>query len=113
MDAIPWDFDQDGLTDLLVLSSWGSGLHRDEVSVFNRRTKESKVIAEVFDEEYIHNGLFDLCFDDGPYEVDGALNINVYEANDMVERDDYVRYTKAGLHGTIRLVDGQPVYIRK
>lgn len=41
VNAVPWDYDGDGNLDLLVASSWGSGLHRSELSVFNTQTKES------------------------------------------------------------------------
>lgn len=44
VDAIPWNFDDDGELDLLVCSSWGSGMHRSEISVFNPVTKESTLI---------------------------------------------------------------------
>ena len=113
MDAVPWDVDEDGLIDLIVLSSWGSGLHRDEISVFNRRTKESTVIYSTADEKVTLTGLSDLCFDEGPYEDDEGLHIDVYRTNDMVCGDGYMSYTKADYHGTIKLVDGQPVYIRR
>lgn len=44
VNAIPWDYDEDGNMDLLVASSWGSGIHRSEISVFNAVTKESVVV---------------------------------------------------------------------
>lgn len=46
VDAIPWNFDDDGQLDLLVCSSWGSGMHRSEISVFNPVTKESTLILD-------------------------------------------------------------------
>lgn len=46
VNAVPCDFDQDGHTDLLVASSWGSGLHRSIISVFNVETKESTVVYD-------------------------------------------------------------------
>ena len=44
-NAVPWDYDEDGTTDLLIASSWGSGMHRSEISVFNVKTKESILIC--------------------------------------------------------------------
>ena len=44
LNAVPWDYDQDGKMDLLTASSWGSGIHRTEISVFNRAKKVSEVI---------------------------------------------------------------------
>ena len=46
VNAVPCDFDNDGNKDLLVASSWGSGLHRSIISVFNSTTKESTVIYD-------------------------------------------------------------------
>ncbi len=53
VNAVPWDYDNDGNMDLLVASSWGSGLHRSEISVFNTSTKESTVILAVPDVDLI------------------------------------------------------------
>lgn len=44
VNAVPWDYDEDGNMDLLFASSWGSGIHRSEISVFNVVTKESVVV---------------------------------------------------------------------
>ena len=46
VNAVPWDYDEDGNLDLLVASSWGSGLHRSIISVFNTTTKESIVVYD-------------------------------------------------------------------
>ena len=46
VDARLWDFDCDGTLDLLVSSSWGSGMHRSILSVFNPVTKESTIIFD-------------------------------------------------------------------
>lgn len=46
VNAIPCDFDNDGNKDLFVASSWGSGLHRSEISVFNSVTKESTILYD-------------------------------------------------------------------
>lgn len=47
-NAVPWDYDADGIMDLLIASSWGSGQHRSEISVFNVKTKQSTVICTSF-----------------------------------------------------------------
>ena len=46
VNAIPCDFDNDGNKDLFVASSWGSGLHRSVISVFNSVTKESTILYD-------------------------------------------------------------------
>ena len=44
VNAIPWDYDGNGVIDLLVASSSGSGIHCSEISLFNATTKESSVV---------------------------------------------------------------------
>ena len=39
-DAIPWDYDQNGVDDLLVAGSWGSGMHRAALTLWNMDTME-------------------------------------------------------------------------
>ena len=51
LNAVPWDYDWDGEMDLLVASSWGSGISRTEISVFNRAKRTSKVIYSTLYEE--------------------------------------------------------------
>ena len=46
VNALPFDYDEDGNLDLLIASSWGSGLHRSIISIFNTATKESIVIYD-------------------------------------------------------------------
>ena len=46
VNAVPCDFDKDGCTDLLVASSFGSGIHRSVISHFNGKTKESTIIFD-------------------------------------------------------------------
>ena len=43
-NAVPWDYDADGTMDLLVASSWGSGMHRSVISVFNVKTKQETIL---------------------------------------------------------------------
>ena len=51
LDAVPWDHDGDGEYDLIVTSSWGSGIHRAELSFFDVKKMESTVIATSLDFE--------------------------------------------------------------
>ncbi len=46
VNAVPCDFDNDGNKDLLIASSWGSGLHRSNISVFNSVMKESTIVYD-------------------------------------------------------------------
>jgi len=47
VNAVPWDYNEDGNLDLLVASSWGSGIHRSELTVFDTRKKESVPVADL------------------------------------------------------------------
>lgn len=48
MDACPVDPDGDGVWDLLYASSFGSGIHRTVLSVFDGKTKESTPLFSTF-----------------------------------------------------------------
>lgn len=52
LNAMPWDYDGDGQTDLMIASSWGSGIHRSEISVFSRAAKTCTLIySTMFEQE--------------------------------------------------------------
>ena len=52
LTAVPWDYDGDGRTDLMIASSWGSGIHRSEISVFSRAAKTCQMIySTMFEQE--------------------------------------------------------------
>ena len=51
INAVPWDYDLDGQMDLLIASSWGSGISRAEISVFNRAKRTSRVIYSTLRED--------------------------------------------------------------
>ncbi len=68
VNAVVCDFDSDGNKDLLVASSWGSGMHRAEISIFNSATKKSTVI-------YTH--LADLVVRIAPSEASSENNSDV------------------------------------
>ena len=65
LNAMPWDYDQDGQMDLLTASSWGSGIHRTDISVFNRARKTSEVIYSTLYEADPQVDLI-VCADMGP-----------------------------------------------
>lgn len=51
VNALPCDFDANGNIDLLVASSFGSGMHRSQISIFNVTTKESTVLFDTSETE--------------------------------------------------------------
>ena len=51
VNAVPCDFDKNGSYELLIASSWGSGLHRSEIFLFDPATKESAMLFDTTNEE--------------------------------------------------------------
>ena len=90
VNAVPCDFDQDGNTDTLYTYSWGSGLHRSLVAIFNTKTMENTVI---YDSSVTDNPRVDLYvstqspsinipdIEMPTYFVIYAVNIEVFEDN--------------------------------
>ena len=115
-DAYPWDYDGDGQTDLLITSSWGSGLHRAELSVFNRATKEITVLYDTTEDGLCYRGIYDLCFNDtvitDPYEGNGIIAVGIdYVQLVVTENDDYpYHFEKCGSYGAIQLEMDKPVF---
>lgn len=52
-DAVPCDFDENTVADLLVTASWGSGLHREELSLFNMTDKSTTVLFSTADSAFL------------------------------------------------------------
>ena len=115
-DAYPWDYDGDGQTDLLIASSWGSGLHRAELSVFNRATKEITVIHDTTEDGLCYRGEYDLCFSDtvitNPYEGNGIIAVGVDCVRFAVTGNDDEPYCfeNCGSYGAIQLFMDAPVF---
>ena len=111
VDAYPLDYDGDGQTDLLIASSWGSGLHRAELSVFNRATKEITVLYDTTED-----GLYDLCFSDtvitDPYEGNGiiAVGVDCVECVITGNDDEPCYFENRGSYGAIQLWMDVPVF---
>ena len=115
-DAYPWDYDGDGQTDLLIASSWGSGLHRAELSVFNRATKEITVIHDTTEDGLCYRGEYDLCFSDtvitNPYEGNGIIAVGVDCVRFVITENDAFPYyfENCGPYGAIQLWMDAPVF---
>lgn len=118
VNAVPCDFNNDGNKDLLVASSWGSGMHRSIISVFNSVTKESTVLYDTSTTDTSSVDLFVAAatpsFSSKEIEVFPAY-YQVYSAkitiNDM---ENYnladLSYVATDLVGSIEIEDGTPVF---
>lgn len=114
-NAEPWDYDNDGNLDLLIASSWGSGLHRSIISVFNTNTKESIV---VYDTSNTDNPSVDLfvaatspSFSSKDLQ-DLPIYYQVYTANIEVKDNNRadLSYTATGVVGSVVVENGTPVF---
>ena len=115
-DAYPWDYDGDGQTDLLIASSWGSGLHRAELSVFNRATKEITVLYDTTEDGLCYRGQYDLCFSGivvtDPYEGKEIVAVGVDRVQLVITgNNDYPYcFENCGPYGAIKLEMDVPVF---
>lgn len=100
INAVPWDYDNDGNIDLLVASSWGSGVHRSEISVFNTKTKEYIAIYNNMS-SYV-NPCSDLFVADDFKVYSCNINGNNY-ANLSIAPYDFI--------GTVSNINGVPVFV--
>ncbi len=55
-NAVVCDYDRDGKDDVLFTCSWGSGMHRSEVWVFNTRTREFHKIFDTSTYDFAAHG---------------------------------------------------------
>lgn len=116
VNAVPWDYDGDGNLDLLIASSWGSGMHRSQISVFNTSTKESII---VYDTSFTENPFVDLCVVavspafSSKDPTDLPIYYQVYTASIEVEDNNLadLSYTATGAVGFVVFEDGELVFI--
>ena len=115
-DAFPWDYDGDGQTDLLIASSWGSGLHRAELSVFNRATKEMTVLYDTTEDGLCYRGTYELCFSNtvitNPYHGNGIIAVGVDCVESVItgNDDEPCYFVNRGSYGAIQLWMDMPVF---
>lgn len=118
VNAAPWDYDNDGNIDLLVASSWGSGLHRSEISIFNTKTKKSTIIYDTLKAD---NPQVDLIITSS-----SVPSFSSKPLTDILENIEYMvsyadiefnnensadlKYTATGVAGTVILENGKPVF---
>ncbi|MBR5515195.1 MAG: hypothetical protein IKU52_03215 [Clostridia bacterium] len=115
VNAVPWDYDEDGNLDLLVASSWGSGLHRSVISVFNTTTKESILVYDTLNTE---DPSVDLVVEAVPLasSLKESQDLPIYyqvftakiEAKDNNLAD--LSYTTTGVVGSVVVENTTPVF---
>lgn len=109
VDAAPCDLDGDGETDLVVTSSWGSGLHRAQVSFLSGKTKETSVL---YDTMGTSNPGVDLMTGGIETPAGGGEALPVYIAEITVGQDLTDLECMAGeAVGHVKAVEGIPVFL--
>lgn len=109
VNAAPWDYDNDGNIDLLVASSWGSGIHRSEISIFNTKTKESTIIYDTLNTD---NPQVDLIISSADSSDSSNPIYTVSYANIEINNNNLadLKYTATDIAGTVTLENGKPVF---
>lgn len=113
--AVPWDYDEDGNPDLLIASSWGSGIHRSEISVFNTKTKESIVVYNTLSTDHPSDDLIVAAVSPALSSKDPAdlpVSYQVYSVNMVFEGDNLadLSYTAMDVVGSVVVENGAPVF---
>lgn len=115
VNAVPCDFYEDGCTDLLVASSFGSGAHRSVISHFNVKTKESTVI---FDTSLTDQSDRDLIVMAATPSFSSAeinnlpIYYNIYSVEISVEEGNLAKlsYLPSDVIGSVEYENGQVVF---
>ena len=117
VNAIPCDVDNDGNKDLFVASSWGSGLHRSVISVFNSVSKESTILYDTSTTNTLSTDLIVArstanSFTDEP-DIDEKLYYSVLSVKINVENNNLANlaYVVTGVEGHIEYEDNTPQFI--
>lgn len=114
--AVPCDFDGDGKKDILYTYSWGSGIHRSHLAVFNTRTKESAELYDTLDESDLSKSGMDLMVSALPSSSSdaGAPFDYIVHSAEITALDGNLaalQLTPTGTVGSVKAVDGAPVFV--
>lgn len=105
------DFDNNGVLDLIVRSSWGSGMHRDEISVFNMTEKRYDVILSSIQSDVMPNGYYG-----SPLIFKRVLDENATEHFEITAfkptTESFVSSLDSVVVGRIVSIDGKPVFVK-
>lgn len=110
-NASTCDFDNNGTLDLIVRSSWGSGMHRDEISVFNMTEKRYKVILSSIQSDVMPNGYYG-----SPLIFERVTDENGSDCFEIIAFKPKTVSFDSSLDsvvvGKIVSVDGKPVFVK-
>ncbi|MDE6111262.1 MAG: hypothetical protein K2F65_05030 [Eubacterium sp.] len=114
VNAVPCDFDHDGNTDILYTYSWGSGLHRSLVAVFNTQTMEDMVIYDSSTTDHPQVDFY-VGTQSPSTDVQDAENTTyfvVYTVNIEVLENNFANLgcIATGIAGSVKSENGVPVF---
>lgn len=115
VNAVPCDFDHDGNADVLYTYSWGSGLHRSLVAVFNTQTMENTVIYNSADIDHPQVDLYVSTQSSLSTDIPDAEMTTyfvVYTVNIEVREDNFANIgcIVTGIAGSVESENGSPVF---
>lgn len=96
--ALPWDYDDNGVLDLLYTYSWGSGLHRSHVTVFDMDVKDHIDL-----DGWLEDAALGLMNEDG--------SIPVFDCAVTSSGSQPILLQPTALTGHVRRVNGHPEYV--
>lgn len=105
VNAVPCDFNNDGNWELLVASSWGSGLHRSQITVFDLQTKTSTLLFDTTETDEPRTDLIVGRDASGGFVV-YSVEIQ-YVGKDLAA----LSYTVTGVMGSPQEDNGEPVFV--
>lgn len=114
VNAVPCDFDEDGNWDILYTYSWGSGLHRSLIAVFNTQTKQSTVLHDSLETNTPRVDYY-IGTQSPSTDIPGEITPTyyaIYTAEIEVLEDNFANlaYTLTGTAGSIKSENGIPVF---
>lgn len=110
--AVPWDcFGINEVPDLLFTYSWGSGMHRSVLTLFDRTSREEQDLYVYYPRDYDSSVFGSDLLVELVTDESGASSYTVYTADVMVKGDNYAdllftKRAKAGVVGYVLTPDG-------
>jgi len=101
--AVPWDYDDNGVLDLLYTYSWGSGIHRSHVAVFDMTTRQEIGLTAIYAEHDEDAVVL-------PAETDAPDCFRVCLTEAVHSFYGPTQFSLKKEIGTVTLQDGQPIY---
>lgn len=114
VNAVLCDFDHDGNSDILYTYSWGSGLHRSLVAVFNTQTMENTVVYDSSDTDKPNVDLYvstqSPSIDIPNVEIPTYYVVYIIDIDKGEDNLANLRCVATGIAGSVESENGIPVF---